>query len=415
MKRILIVDDSKTFGSLLVRVMEKQTGCECVWAKSLGECRDALAKPGQAFDAALLDLNLPDAPDGEVVDEVLELGIPSVVFTGELSDDLRERIWSKRIVDYVRKEGVHTLGYVVRLVKRLLRNAGLKTLAVDDSRTSRSQIASFLSAHGYRVFQADCAAKALEIMESEPGIKLVVTDHNMPDRTGVELTKAIRDKAGMDEVAVIGVSAQGDRATAVALLKSGANDFISKPFLAEEFYCSVNQSVDMLNLIEDITDMANRDFLTGLNNRKYLFETGNKLFASHLRGNLSLTAAIMDIDHFKKVNDTFGHDAGDAVLRHFASLMRARFREADVLARFGGEEFCVLAVNMDPAKAFEVFDSFRKEVAANHARHAETIIPCTVSIGVSTSRTKDFDGLVKAADDLLYRSKQSGRNRVTLI
>ncbi|GFK94048.1 Response regulator PleD [Fundidesulfovibrio magnetotacticus] len=414
MASILVVDDSKTFGSLLRRLVEKETGIGCVWAKSLAECKAALEEASGPFVAALLDLNLPDAPEGEVVDLVLAHAIPSIVFTGELSEELRGKVWSRRIVDYVRKEGAHNLRYVARLLKRLVRNKGLKALVVDDSALARAAARRLLDAHGYLVFEAGGGAQALKLLEKEPDIRLAVIDYFMPDMNGAELTTALRERLGFEDAAIIGVSAEGDMSTSVSFLKSGANDFIHKPFQAEEFYCRVAQNVDMLNMFEDIREMANRDFLTGLANRKHLFETGKKLFASQRRGHLRLSAAMMDLDHFKRVNDTFGHDAGDAVLRHFASVLKERFRETDILARFGGEEFCVLSVNMDPAKAFDIFDAFRREVAAKPVLHGGREIPCSVSVGVAVGPGAGFEELLKASDELLYRSKAEGRNRVTV-
>lgn len=413
MSTVLIVEDSKTFGALLQRMVAREINCETVWARSLAECREVLDS-GSPFDAALLDLNLPDAPDGQVVDLVLSRNIPSVVFTGELSDNLRDIIWSKRIVDYVLKESVHNLEYVARLIRRILRNKGLKVLVVDDSKMARNHMASLLAAHGYEVLEAGDGAHALEIVETDPEVRLIISDFNMPDMNGAALTKAIREVTRRETLFIIGVSSQGSYLTSVAMLKSGANDFITRPFQAEEFYCRISQNVDMLNMIEDLTGMANRDFLTGLSNRKHLHETGRHLFANQVRGNLRLTASIIDLDHFKKVNDTYGHDVGDDVLRHFATLLRERFRGSDVLARYGGEEFCVLSVNLDKDKASERFEAFRRAVAESPMLLDGREIFITVSIGVYTGSAGTFEGMLKSADDLLYKAKLEGRNRICL-
>ncbi len=415
MDTILIVEDSKTFGSLLTRLVERELGCTCVWAKSRAACEAALEAMEQPFAVALTDLNLPDAPNGEVVDLVLAKGVPTIVFTGELNDELRDFIWSKHIVDYVLKQSMQNVSYVTALLKRLLRNRGLKALVVDDSRLARHRVGDLLKAHGYTVFEAENGASALSVLAREPGIKLVVTDFFMPDMDGAALTKAIRLKADKDEVAIIGISGQGNTGTSVQMLKSGANDYLNKGFQAEEFYCRISQNIDMLNMIEDISNMANRDFLTGLYNRKFLFETGEKLFANQKRENLRLTVGMMDIDFFKKINDTYGHDVGDAVLKHFASLMRSRFRQTDVVSRYGGEEFCILNVNLNAADAFTLYDDFRREVARTRTVHHGQEIAFTVSIGVSTVEGANFEECIKAADALLYRSKQDGRDRVTVV
>ncbi|MFP5222701.1 MAG: diguanylate cyclase [Acidobacteriota bacterium] len=414
MSSILVVDDSKTFGSLLMRLVERETGCDCVWVKSYAECQRALESAPEPFVAALLDLNLPDAPHGEVVDLALSHHVPSVVFTGELSSELREHIWSKNIVDYVLKEGMHNLDYVTRLLKRLLRNRGLRALVVDDSRLTRARIAGLLKAHAYEVYEAGDGPHALNMLDADPTIQLVLTDCTMPGMDGVALTKAIRQMDGMQRAVIVGVSSLEESATTVDFLKAGANDFITQPFQTEEFYCRIGQNIDMMNMVEDLANMADLDFLTGLGNRKYLFETGRKLFAGQARGELRLSIAVLDLDHFKAINDTFGHDAGDAVLRHFSSLLVEHFDGCGAVARIDGEKFCVACVNVDSDKAFELFDAFRQDVVTRHAVYEEREMPCTVSIGVSSKSAVNFDGLIRSADDLLRQAKDQGRNRVAM-
>jgi diguanylate cyclase (GGDEF)-like protein len=411
----LVVEDSKTFGSLMRRLVERELGRPCVVARSYRECAAALKEAARPFAAALTDLNLPDAPSGRVVDLVLRHAVPAIVFTGEMNQGLREMMWSKRIVDYVHKRDAHDVNYVAGLLRRLLRNRAMKTLVVDDSEMARRHVAGLLAAHGYEVLQAENARAALRVMDSEPGVKLVIVDYAMPGMDGAALTWAIRQKWSKNQLAVIGVSGLDDAEISVKLLKSGANDYLSKPFQTEEFYCRVSQNIDMLNMIEDISHMASRDFLTGLHNRKYLYETGEQLFANQTRKNLQLTAGMMDIDFFKKINDTHGHAAGDAVLKHFAQLLRTRFRRTDVVARVGGEEFCVLNVNLTPENARKIYGEFREAVSLARVRHEGQEIAYTVSIGVSTEPAATFEDCLKAADALLYRSKQQGRDRVSVV
>jgi diguanylate cyclase (GGDEF)-like protein len=136
--------------------------------------------------------------------------------------------------------------------------------------------------------------------------------------------------------------------------------------------------------------------------------------AAQTRRGQGVVVAMLDIDHFKGVNDTHGHDAGDAVLRHLSTLLAARFRASDIVSRFGGEEFCVLAPDMNAADASGVFEDLRQAVEASPVSFAGKSIAYTVSIGLCTSPLGGLDEMIKAADEALYVSKHDGRNRVTV-
>lgn len=418
MGQILVVEDSTTFGTILSKELSRSGKLQVTWVKSYRECEELLKDAEQGkYSAAVLDLNLPDAPEGEVVDLVVEKGIPSIVFTGNLSPELRRNVWAKGIVDYLYKDQQHSVTYLVQCMHRLVRNIGLKVLVVDDSPSIRVFVASLLKAHGYRVIMAKDGPSALETYKADKDIRLVVMDYNMPKQTGAEVALAMRNVEGRrrrDDLVIIGMSAQDAPTTSVEFLKNGANDFITKPFQIEEFYCRVSQNVDMLNLFHDIRDMGNRDFLTGLYNRKMLFSAAQRLFTMQQAGQVHITAAILDVDFFKKVNDTYGHDGGDAVLKNFSQSIKDYFKEDAVVSRYGGEEFCILLCNYSKEKAFETFDGFRRLIENSPVVHGELKIPVTVSIGISTKKCETFELLLKAADELLYKAKESGRNQVCM-
>ena len=159
---------------------------------------------------------------------------------------------------------------------------------------------------------------------------------------------------------------------------------------------------------------ATTDFLTGLNNRRQLLRLGIPLLAGACRGGAPLAVAMLDIDHFKKINDTWGHDAGDEVLKALAAQLKVRFRTSDVIARFGGEEFCIVAPNLDAAAAFVLFDGFRQSLQAMSVTVGTAQLSVTVSIGISTLVNESIDTMISAADALLYKAKQGGRNRVVV-
>lgn len=161
-------------------------------------------------------------------------------------------------------------------------------------------------------------------------------------------------------------------------------------------------------------EAATTDFLTGLNNRRQLLRLGIPLLAGAHRNGTSLAVAMLDIDHFKQVNDTYGHDAGDVVLKHIGTLLKERFRRSDIVARYGGEEFCILAPQLELEQAFELFDEFRYALAMQTVEALKFPLTITVSIGVTTVLCDSLDEMISQADDLLYSAKQAGRNCVVI-
>jgi diguanylate cyclase (GGDEF)-like protein len=207
----------------------------------------------------------------------------------------------------------------------------------------------------------------------------------------------------------------GDARGTVALLHGGGEVDKGDAKLLEVFSSKI--SIALANAIHyqkmvSAETAATTDFLTKLNNRRQLLRLGIPLVAGAYRTATPLAVAVLDIDHFKRINDTWGHDAGDEVLVRVGALIRERFRTSDVTARFGGEEFCVVASNVDHAQAVALFDAFRQALADEVFDFGGTKVKVTVSIGVTTMVADNIDAMISAADALLYQAKQSGRDQV---
>ncbi|MCP5103829.1 MAG: diguanylate cyclase [bacterium] len=414
MNRVLIVEDSVMISEAIRREIFARLNFDCDVALSFKDAKEKIGQSGEEYFIAILDLNLPDAPEGEIVDYVLAQNIPSIVFTGTFNDEIREKLTAENILDYVLKEGPQAVDYLVRVVYRIYKNQFINVMVVDDSSTSRTMLTGLLKNQRFNVLEAGNGKQALEILNDHTDIKLVVTDYNMPVMDGFELTSRIRERYSRNQMAIIGLSAYGTGLLSAKFLKKGASDFLIKPFLKEEFNSRINQNIEMLEYIDEIKKVSNVDFLTDLYNRRYFFQMGGKVFENAKRASFSMTTAMIDIDHFKRVNDTYGHYAGDMVLKYVGKLLADNLRTADILARFGGEEFCIITTNMDKQKAHILFDRLRRLVEKQKIPAEKEEISVTISIGVTTEIADSLDATLNLADKLLYQAKEAGRNRVVI-
>lgn len=411
-RQILVIEDSRTFSLALRQLLQAETGLPVTTCASLKEVSDLIVAAPGAYAIAVVDLNLPDAPRGEALDWTVTHGIPSVVFTATFDLATRGRIMEREVIDYVLKDNEFALPNIVGTVKRALNNRNTRILVVDDTRTTRKVLARMLSIQQYAVVEAGSGQEALTILESNPDIQLVVSDYYMPDMDGFELARRIRRQR--PDVRVLGISSSTDRQTSAGFLKAGAHDFVSRPFVLEELQCRIASNVEVLDQLRQLQDLAARDFLTGLFNRRHFFARGRQLVSEAREMDLPISVAILDIDHFKRLNDRHGHDGGDkaliAVARTLSSMAERGF---NLLARIGGEEFAIIFPGADLAEAERLCDDIRAAIAGAPLVINGDTLPLTVSIGVATlAPDAMLETCLGQADEALYVAKQDGRDRV---
>ena len=411
-KEVLVIEDHSTLANLLASLMRERIGCEVQTANTLAQAVALLEEKRDNFSITICDLHLPDAEFDKIIDTVRSYGLPIIAMTGEFSADFREVILKKEVVDYVLKDSLNALSYIVDLVHRLYKNTALKALVVDDSAASRLLLKRSLNMQNLQTLLAEDGAQALAILHANPDISLIITDFEMPGMSGVKLCNEVRKNFSKEQLSIIGMSGLAKGQLSAEFLKNGANDFIVKPFSYEELLCRVNQNLDMLDLIRDNRAAACRDFLTGLYNRRYFFQHGQKLVEKCRKNQGELTVAMIDIDNFKAINDRHGHDIGDVALIQVAQALQFHFADTG-LARLGGEEFAVLLPDQNPSGVMKLLDEFRlyqeQHPLYTLGGKAE---PLQVSIGCASFSVgcTDLTQLLKKADQNLYAAKHQGRN-----
>jgi diguanylate cyclase (GGDEF)-like protein len=416
-QRVLIVENSRSYAGMLAEAVECGLHLPVTLARTMAEADGALAEHADIF-LVLSGLVLPDAAEEAIIERFSSTGLPVVVVSSKYDEALRDRVLGRSVVDYVIKSAPGHLDYLAWLVQRLDRNRRIAALVVDDSPSARLMVAELLSSYGFRVLLAGDGAQALVAVEQDPGIRLVITDHEMPGLTGVELSAKLRERYNRDRLAIIGVSGANKGELVARFLKNGANDFLHKPFSREEFFCRVSQNVDNLDLIGTLQDLATKDFLTGLSNRRHFFDVATKRLEALRSEPQPFAVATLDIDHFKKINDTWGHDGGDLALKAVAAAVAAHARPQDTVARFGGEEFVVFAPGLEADGALRYFEALRERIAALLIELSDgTVIQATASIGVCASGNPalNIHALLNESDRMLYTAKAAGRNRVTRV
>jgi diguanylate cyclase (GGDEF)-like protein len=411
MKNILILEDDVFYCKNLKKELEREFQFK---VNMIHSSKDLNKIDLNSYDLIISDIFL-DEHNGHHIEKLSTYNIPIILITA--FPDLivkEENIRFKNVIDFILKTDSNKFTQIVDKIKILNYLKTMKILIVDDSKTSQ-----FITLRTIRNLYpmseqilASNGEEALEIIEKNEKIKLILTDYEMPKMDGITFTKKVRSKYSFDEKIVIAISGKSQEDISARFLKVGANDFLNKHFNQEELKCRIDNSIKILMLLDNIKDMAYKDKLTNLYNRRYFYDVAKKTFDSKLKEHFEVSIIMLDIDHFKKLNDAYGHQIGDLALQTFATLVKNNLRENNIIARYGGEEFIILLVGCDEKKAFMIAEEkIRKEVEKlyfkdNHGNE----IHFTVSAGVS-SKGDTLEEMIKNADAMLYKAKEK-RNRV---
>lgn len=416
MERILVVDDNKALAKLIVMQMEKTIDDMTIdVAYSFAEAKTLISEYDKDYFMTILDLNLPDAPNGEIVDYALSKGLSAIVLTGSIDDETRQNFINKDIVDYVYKGNMDDINYIFQMINRLSKNRQYKVLVVEDSLPFRNMIKKILTSLQFKVLAAAHGEEAMNYFADNPDINLIITDYRMPVKDGLEVLKEVRKEKDKNSLGVIVMTSPSEKTDASIFLKNGASDFIAKPFSKEELICRVNNTIEAMENINKIANFANRDFLTGVYNRRFFYSDVEEYVQVAEETNEPYAFAMIDVDYFKKINDKYGHDDGDKVLKSIAKILNDNTKGSDIVARFGGEEFCVVLKKINKEEAVKFFVNLRAKVAENKVTIKKEKVKVTISIGVSFGNGHcEIDDMLEACDSALYTAKENGRNRVEI-
>ena len=419
--RLLIIEDSPAYCDLIVGVACK-IGLQ---ADSAASGEEALLRLRESqYDLAIIDLNLPGIDGLELCKQIRALKdvelIPLILITSDPDEHLQKMAFEAGITEILKKTEAGPLEQELSaFITRIEHKFSGRILYIEDSLAVAELTKAQLREAGLEVTHFAAADDALNTFLAED-FDLVVSDIVVEGQlSGIGLLRAIR---ALDdhrrETPFLAVSGGLDDQRKVAILRQGADDFIAKPVLREELLARIGNLLTRKQLFdrvmaqqETLKEMAITDSLTGVYNKGYLNETGRQMVSAATRHRYPLSAIVLDLDFFKKVNDEHGHDVGDKVLKAVGGLLKNSYRSEDLAGRFGGEEFVVLLPRCSLSNARKKAEALRAGIEALNPAG----LGITASIGVACTikdQQLDFTDLFKQADEAVYEAKANGRNQV---
>lgn len=408
---VLLIEDQVSLAKMTASMLKSRWHCHVTIANTYQQAKKLLQTKADAFFLTVTDLNLPDAPNGEIIDLLVEFKQPTVAITGHFDQTAHEALRKKGVIDYVLKKNINAYEYLADFVGRMYFNQQIKVLVIDDSEAMRKMAGHYLQQQFLNVKYAENGEEGLSQLNAHPDIKLVLVDAEMPKMDGLTFTARARQVKAHSDLTIIGISSVGTADLSTQFLKHGANDFISKPFSYEELTCRVNQNLNLLDYITKLNKIALIDYLTELPNRRYFFEKGEALLTQAHEYGFACLVGILDIDHFKRINDQYGHDCGDEVLQVVSTLLKTHLKDQHV-ARIGGEEFGFIVQSGSLAQCADLLNTLHQQLAAQSIDYDGHQLSVTASIGYTSNLHSNLDDTLIEADGYLYTAKTNGRNQI---
>lgn len=421
--RILVIDGSRVSRAVISKILKTELDVETLEISAVGSAREALELLGKKkFDLITCSILLPDMYGIDLCKTIRRNGAhrftPFIVVTAEPHYRLMKEGFSAGVTDYYDK----TQGFknFVRFVRDFAeRHAGLvgKVLYLEDNDMEARIITAIMEHHGLEVIRAVSAEQALKIIDDS--FDLIVADFYLEeDMSGGDFLHAVRCglRYSREELPVLVVTGESDRNMQAEIFHAGGNDFVTKPAMEEVLISRIRslllikqQFHQLKKQSDELRRLATTDSLTQVYNKRYLLDRAVKLLAE--RENYPLWAVIIDLDHFKMINDRRGHLVGDKVLAGIGALLKGQLGEKDLVARIGGEEFVVILSNRTESECMRDAENLRRGIEA--LQPAGFVVTASVGVSGTLNRANvDFSDLLMEADQAMYTAKEAGRNQV---
>ncbi len=418
MKRILVCDDSSFIRKLIKRELESSFEMEIF--SDGKEAYEFLKRDGN-FDFAIIDGEMAGMDGWTLTKKIkTELGLenlPVVVLTASDDDYFKNKAFEYGAFDYLKKpfKQGELYEYLKAFFERESEPIGT-VMVVEDSRLQNQTMCHQLKEKNITPISAYTGEEALKLLLEGEDVDTILLDINLPGASGFEVAKALKNDERFSYIPIIGVTAaEGSEALDIMrqAFNSGVDDFIRKPYGIIEFYARVKANIHRGQLVKRLKRESERDFLTGLYNRRFIIAFLEKTAGLSRRLNQPLSFMIADLDKFKRINDTYGHIAGDDVLKKVAEVLSSSIRESDIAGRFGGEEFSVILPQTGIEEACIVAERIRETVEKSVVSTPQGDVSVTISVGLAQLEGNEpINQLMGKADKALYEAKEKGRNMV---
>jgi two-component system cell cycle response regulator len=416
-KRILICDDSSTIRAIIKKELQEYFDLE-IFEDGIYAYNFLLKD--QRFDFAVIDGEMPQMNGIELLKKIKEelnlIFLPVVILTANEGDYYEKKAFNLGAFDFLKKPFKQggLLKYLLDYFKEEITEGSV--LVVEDSILQNETICQQLRLKNIQPFSAKNATEALRFLISGYDVDVILMDIFLPKYTGYDLISILKSDERFSTIPIIGITAFREKDVLYEILDLGADDFIYKPYNINEFFARVRANIRISKLIKRLKEASEKDYLTGVYNRRAFFNFLENLIALSIRENKPLSFIILDIDYFKRINDTYGHNVGDFVLKKLAQIILNTTRRSDVFGRHGGEEFCIALPNTDIYGACLLANKICSTIAQTIMTFRDNKVVSlriTISAGVSEfKKGMSIDDLTKIADQNLYLAKENGRNRV---
>lgn len=421
---ILAIDDSRTARKVLFRELNS-AGYHLFFISDGTSAHKVAAVLNPSV--VVTDLLMPGMDGYELCSQLAASSetahIPVVVITSLDGNELLREGFTAGIKEFFQKPwpNQQLVRFIDRLIVEMKYRRSETALVLEDSPTIRRLVAHYLNKLGFSVVEFSLGVDLVKYLQGEhPVVDLMVLDWELPDWDGLDLVTTIRTKKEFSFTPILMLTGRNKESDIASALRAGADDYITKPFKFEELAARIQAQMRIKRLIDELheknkllEELALTDSLTGLYNRRHFDNQMEFFWAHHERAHHRFSLMLIDVDHFKKINDTYGHATGDEVLTVLADLLKDICRKGDLVARFGGEEFAMILPETGQDEAWIVGERLRLAVQEYVFKVSGKTIEMTVSVGVVDSdRTEihKFEDMINLADNTLYKAKDAGRN-----